>query len=721
MKPMVGRRLFSFLGIITLLWAITPSRAISRLEPIESRAGTPIAGLWNPHLATHLRDRSTIGHAIVGADQNLYIAGGFSYINDLPAHGLARWDGTQWHSLATSIADLNQAQSLAFFDNKLIVGGGFNTWADQPLAHLVQWNGSAWSQVGSGIQGFFTNGSTLTTTVRDLTTLTNTLVIGGNFTKFNQQAAAGLAGWDSTTNVQIGAANSQVNVTVANTDTLMIQGMFSSIDNQDVGNNLAIRRAGQWSFVAPPPSYQVYQLALASVDQTIYAMAHNQDSNQTDLFRWQQQTWVKLGPTLAGQFNRMTIVNGAIYLAQSNGDANRNDNFGVIAQLLNNQWQAVNLPHSYAKISQLLTIGSDLYIIGEQLSNPQSAGLPPTFTVKRWNGTTLSLIGEVWQAPEIHTLEGDANHVWATGRPDYMNQQSYSTVMFWNGAQWQGLGRPQLPNTSTEIPHLIKTSENIVYFTTSLPITLDQRTATNLWRLDRVANAWNPIPINGIFSGWNTTGKDVLGNAVVATINNRDVTGIQRLRDNTWLWETNTTNLCNLCLPFELNGEYYHTSVADRIYLSHWNGLGWDVLTGWEFNHPQNLGFYPVVVWRDDFYFISGRKLQRYNLTTQAVEEIALLDGNGYSLATFTDQYLYIGGDFSSINGIAANNLARWDGTTWQAFSQEPNGPVLEISTSPNYVYIAGTFSQVGTINSLGIGVYHLSSPYQVFAPIINK
>lgn len=715
------RRMIGYCGLVILLAAISPTRATSHLKSTSSQGGAPIDGTWNPNLATHLRDRATIGEAIVGDDQNLYIAGGFSYINDLPAHGVARWDGSQWHSLATSIADLDQVQSLAFFDHKLIVGGAFNTWADQPLAHLVQWNGSAWSQVGSGFQGFFTNGSTLTTNVRDLTTLTNTLVIGGDFTQFNQQPAAGLAGWASSANVQIGAANSQVNVTVASTDTLMIQGMFSSIDNQAVGDNLAIRRAGQWSFVAPPPSYQVYQLALVSVDQTIYAMAYNQDGNQTGLFRWHNQTWVKVGPTLTGQFNRMTIVNGSIYLAQANGDANPNDGFGVIAQLVNNQWQVVNLPHSYAKISQLLTIGSDLYIIGEQLSNQQSAGLAATFTVKRWNGTTLSLIGEVWQAPEIHTLEGDAYHMWATGRPNYMNQQAYSTVMFWNGRQWQGSGRLQMPATSTEVPSLIKTSDNIVHFTTSLPITIDQRTATNLWRLDRVTNGWNPIPVSGMFSGWNTAGKDVLGNAIVGTINNRNVTGIQRLRGGTWLWETNTTNLCNLCMPFEVNGEYYHTLVANQIYLAHWNDFGWDILTGWEFHHPQNLGFYPVVVWRDDFYFISGRKLQRYNLTTQAVEEIALLDGNGYSLATFTDQYLYIGGDFSSIDGIPANNLARWDGTTWQALSHEPNGPVLEIATSPNYLYIAGNFSQVGTTNSLGVGVYHLTSPYQVFAPISNK
>ncbi|ABX06460.1 hypothetical protein Haur_3824 [Herpetosiphon aurantiacus DSM 785] len=693
----------------------------------KSQAGAPIEGSWNPNLASHLRNPALIRHAIVGPDQNLYIAGAFSNINNTAANGLARWDGSQWHSLATSGADVDRVQSMAFFNNKLTVGGAFRTWAGQPFAQLVQWDGADWMQLGSGFQGSFNNSPTQTTAVNALTVLNTMLIIGGNFTQFHGQPANGVVGWNATDAIPFGSANGQINMTVASTDTLMIHGDFRTFNNQTVPyGTIPSWKAGIWKILVLPaiPSGFIYKANLISIDQTIYLLANESYFNETFVFRWQNERWVQLGTGLPGQFTKLTNANGSLYLAQADGDGNANDSYGVVLRLVDNQWQTVNLPHSYTSISQLVAIGSDVYIIGLPAENQQCPNLVCTFTVERWNGTTLQLIGEAWQAPSIVSLVGDVDHVWATSRPTYLDRQAAPTVLFWNGQLWQGSSNTE-SFTTTIVPTLFKTADNSVYYTTRFEGSIDRQVWGNVWRLDRLTRTWNPnIDIGGWFGGWNTSGKDLLGSAGSVVMYSRPVDGVLRLRSNVWSEETSefeVAGACDICVPFEVNGEFYQLVVRAQLQLIHWNGSSWDTLNSWENSYPVQLTSYPVVVWRGDFYLINGRKLQRYNLTTQMVEDIALLDGDGYSLATFTDQYLYVGGAFSSVNGIAAQNLARWNGTQWQALSQAPNGPVYVIATSPNYLYIAGNFSQVGTTNSLGVGVYHLTSSYQVFAPISNK
>jgi hypothetical protein len=56
-------------------------------------------------------------------------------------------------------------------------------------------------------------------------------------------------------------------------------------------------------------------------------------------------------------------------------------------------------------------------------------------------------------------------------------------------------------------------------------------------------------------------------------------------------------------------------------------------------------------------------------------------NGRIFALATMANGDLVAGGEFTAIGGIAANRIARWDGTAWHALGTGMNGNVLSIVT----------------------------------------
>jgi hypothetical protein len=94
-----------------------------------------------------------------GSGSALYVAGSFTHAGGIPAHRIARWDGTSWSSLAGNPADA--IQELVVFDD----GMGPALFATGWPGNLFRWDGSNWSIVGSELQtvpdclGVFDDGS----------------------------------------------------------------------------------------------------------------------------------------------------------------------------------------------------------------------------------------------------------------------------------------------------------------------------------------------------------------------------------------------------------------------------------------------------------------------------------------------------------------------------------------------------------------------------------
>ncbi|HOX56924.1 MAG TPA: immunoglobulin domain-containing protein [Candidatus Paceibacterota bacterium] len=82
------------------------------------------------------------------------------------------------------------------------------------------------------------------------------------------------------------------------------------------------------------------------------------------------------------------------------------------------------------------------------------------------------------------------------------------------------------------------------------------------------------------------------------------------------------------------------------------------------------------------------------------------VDGVIHALAV-SGTSLFVGGDFSSVGGISASNVARWNGTAWEALGDGVGGLVLALAVSGTNVYVGGVFTGAGGISATNIACWN--------------
>jgi hypothetical protein len=61
-----------------------------------------------------------------------------------------------------------------------------------------------------------------------------------------------------------------------------------------------------------------------------------------------------------------------------------------------------------------------------------------------------------------------------------------------------------------------------------------------------------------------------------------------------------------------------------------------------------------------------------------------------------SDDKIYIGGNFASVDNVPAQNIARWDGSSWAALGSGVDGPVTTLAISGTNLYAGGSFTTAG-------------------------
>lgn len=73
-----------------------------------------------------------------------------------------------------------------------------------------------------------------------------------------------------------------------------------------------------------------------------------------------------------------------------------------------------------------------------------------------------------------------------------------------------------------------------------------------------------------------------------------------------------------------------------------------------------------------------------------------------YAMTVFNNE-LYVGGRFSSIAGVSANNIAKWDGIAWHPVGSGVDGVIRNLYVFNNELYVGGKFVSAGGVGANNI------------------
>jgi hypothetical protein len=110
------------------------------------------------------------------------------------------------------------------------------------------------------------------------------------------------------------------------------------------------------------------------------------------------------------------------------------------------------------------------------------------------------------------------------------------------------------------------------------------------------------------------------------------------------------------------------------------------ILVGGQFSSAGGRsGSSRIAVWSDGIWSTLGTGITGSG--TSSVNAIA-----------YIEPYIYAGGNFTSAGGVAANNIAYWDGSTWQAMGAGANSTLYSFAANGTDLYVGGAFTTIAGV-----------------------
>jgi len=124
-----------------------------------------------------------------------------------------------------------------------------------------------------------------------------------------------------------------------------------------------------------------------------------------------------------------------------------------------------------------------------------------------------------------------------------------------------------------------------------------------------------------------------------------------------------------------------------------WDGVSWSALGGGV--TAPGLTLFAVAEFDGDIYVSgaadAGGFLSRWDGATWNDMSSAFSPGDSLHALTSDGNYLYVGGDFATADGLPANSVARWDGVAWSTMGTGFGyGRILTMASSGGTVYAGG-------------------------------
>ena len=579
-----------------------------------------------------------------GGGPALYVAGLFTMAGSVAAEDIARWDGNGWSPLGEGIDSFvaSQVNALAEFDDgtgpALFACGDFNLAGGQLVRKVAKWDGRSWSGLGAGLpeQGGAEKGEALA--VFDDGT-GPALYMGGHFHIIDGVSADNLAKWNGTSWSEVGGGIHPLDSTIDGVHCLTVL---------DLGGSSVLYVGGYFSFVD------------TGVLKNIGA--------------WDGQHWRNLGTGM------------------TNGGGS-------------------GVPQVFSLTGFDAGSGLSLYAGGRF----NAAGGVPANCIARWNGTGWSALGAGVAGffPSVLALAafddggGDGPHLFAGGSFDTAGSVPALDLGEWDGSNWAAGGVAPDSGLNGHVTALTEFDDGLGGGP-ALIVGGDFSGAGQL-ALDHVGR-WDGSSWSALGAGLDDLVRclavfdDGLGGGPALFAGGEFGGHVARWNGATWesvggganatVWDLEVFDDGQGGGPaLYAAGDFTDAGGASGTqYIAKWNGVAWSTLSGtgmsggWFIQFEENI-------WTDNLAVFD--------------------DGQGGGPA------LFVGGLFSSAGGVPASRISKWDGQTWSALGSGipagfyfPDDLVVYddgLGGGPA-LYMTGAFSSVGGVPASQIARWNGSS-----------
>jgi hypothetical protein len=685
-------------------------------------------GAWDPDGAGPAEPYRVLGGSFA-VPYAMSAIGGTINIRNLIA-----WDGTRFIPLIPSGFDpannftggVNAILTLPNGD--LIVGGTVTNAGGVAVTNIARWNGTTWFPLGSGLNGLVTA----------LAAMPNGDVLAaGNFTMSGATTVGRLARWNGTTwsaygtNVPSGVTG----LAVLGNGSVLISGSFNT-----PANGLARWTGSAWAS---------YPLGVNN-PQTITPVPNTQDQflvggSFFDFFggplnlvaHWNGSAWVALGGglgnnngsevinTIAVRPNGEVVVGGQFTNARAFGTTPANPNVTYIATWNGTTWSTMGAGATNgatAPVYGLRTLPN-----GNVLAGGISGYFGPlaASAVAEWNGTSWSVYGNAISG--VYDLtQAPSGDVYAAGAFQDAGGTVANRIARWDGSKWNAVGQGfnNLANAVAVLPN----NDVIVGGTfTMIGASAPQIPAGRIARWN--GTAWDNMGGGTLTGGSSITDLAVRPNGdLVAVGNFSTISGVAASSIALWNqsngWSALATGPgggfnCALAMPngdIIVGGGFGVVNGISAGNVARWSAsAGWSAFISGTQNGPGGIVYGLAraangdILAAGDFTQLSPvtrrARVARWNGSTWTLIGNDAISGvaNGYAVIERPDGTIVAGGNFTTMTGITANNIALWNGSVWTPMEDGIGGQVRTlINHNSGELWAGGLFSFANRIPAVG-------------------
>jgi trimeric autotransporter adhesin len=539
------------------------------------------------------------------------------------------------------------------WNGDLVVGGNFGVAGTIDVAGIALWDGTHWMALGAGLDY----------SVRALAVWNGSLYAGGWFTSSGSTPLNGIARWDGSAWQDVGGGvGGAIYALLATPAGLVAAGYIEDSYAVPGARNIARWNGTSWSVLGDGLDGVVNGLALHAGQ----VVAAGEFSSHVALFNGSYWEAVGGGFPDGSEGSILSAVashGGQLYVGGTFDPVVGGTQLNNIACWDGSQWSALQSGLD-GPVQALGEWGGKLAIGG--------AFMNPIFRFGTWDGYNFEDPGGIggvglYGGDYVNTIATSATRLYVSGVINLVAPSTYGNNVFaWDGSAYASLGDGN--GLNSEVQSIGKWNGSI-------------------YAGGGFNRSFSTGDLNGI-ARWTGTRWEPLGGGL-------QTSGYYYLRVNGL--DTFNSDLVVTGQFTGAGGEAVHN-------IARWNGSAWSTFGGGFGSETFRSAVYQGQLWVAGGYEeLQGHttgQIWKWNGTSWQSQASDV--GVGFSLVVWNGR-LILGGVFSSVAGVPANDVAQWNGTSWSALGAGLNAAVSNLIVYDNELYASGEFSLSGTNPVQGI------------------